>query len=89
MERGNPRPPPQMEQHETRTPADDGIAHAPVVHKTWNPSRRSMEQQNRRFAKPQLPCTIAAPQSLENAVLTAMRNSVELLSMREVTCWRW
>jgi hypothetical protein len=34
-------------------------------------------------------CTIASPQFLENAVQTAMRNSIDLLSMREVTCWRW
>ena len=26
---------------------------------------------------------------LENAVQTALRNSIGLLSMREVTCWRW
>jgi hypothetical protein len=25
----------------------------------------------------------------ENAVQTALRNSVDRLSMREVTCWRW
>ncbi len=34
-------------------------------------------------------CTIGSPRFLENAVSTAMRNSIDELSMREVTCWRW
>ena len=34
-------------------------------------------------------CTIGVPQILEKAVQTALRNSIDLLSMREVTCWRW
>jgi len=29
------------------------------------------------------------PNSLENAVKTAKRTSIGLLSMREVTRWRW
>ena len=44
---------------------------------------------NQRFAIHIVACTIGGPIFLEIAVQTALRNSVDLLSMREVTCWRW